>query len=85
MDQIFHLLWLGVFFLDKSSPDPPTQNLAKKENARMARPSKKSGKFRNKLKLSSDMEIGADTRTLSAEIFENCGKFWLVDDYLLIL
>jgi len=27
------------------------------------------------------MEKGADTRTLSAEIFENCGKFLIVEDY----
>ena len=29
----------------------------------------------------SDMEKGADTRTLSAEIFENCGNFLIVEDY----
>ena len=28
-----------------------------------------------------DMEKGADTRTLSAEIFENCGNFLIVEDY----
>ena len=27
------------------------------------------------------MEKGADTRTLSAEIFENCGNFLIVEDY----
>ena len=27
------------------------------------------------------MEKGADTRTLSAEIFENCGYFLIVEDY----
>ena len=30
---------------------------------------------------SSDMEKGADARTLSAEIFENCGNFLIVEDY----
>ena len=29
----------------------------------------------------ADMEKGADARTLSAEIFENCGNFWIVEDY----
>ena len=29
----------------------------------------------------SDMEKGADTRTLSVEIFENCGNFLIVEDY----
>ena len=28
------------------------------------------------------MEKGADTRTLSAEIFENCGNFFIVEDYV---
>ena len=28
-----------------------------------------------------DMEKGADTRTLSAEIFENCRNFLIVEDY----
>ena len=28
-----------------------------------------------------DMEKGADARTLSAEIFENCGNIWIVEDY----
>ena len=28
----------------------------------------------------TDMEKGVDTRTLSAEIFENCGNFWIVED-----
>ena len=48
--------------------------------------------FRASLKLSSlttwlrtDMEKGADARTLSAEIFENCGNFWIVEEYLLLL
>ena len=27
------------------------------------------------------MEKGADTQTLSAEIFENCGIFFIVEDY----
>ena len=27
------------------------------------------------------MEKGADTRTLSAEIFENCGNILIVEDY----
>ena len=27
------------------------------------------------------MEKGADTQTLSAEIFENCGNFLIVEDY----
>ena len=29
----------------------------------------------------ADMEKGADTRTLFAEIFENCGNFFIVADY----
>ena len=29
----------------------------------------------------SDMEKGADTRTLSAEIFYYCGKFFISEDY----
>ena len=29
----------------------------------------------------ADMEKGADKRTLSAEIFENCGNFLIVEDY----
>ena len=33
----------------------------------------------------SDMEKGADARTLSAEVFENCGNFWIVEEYLLLL
>ena len=28
-----------------------------------------------------DMEKGAETRTLSAEIFEDCGIFLIVEDY----
>ena len=28
----------------------------------------------------ADMEKGADTRTLSPEIFENCGNFLIVED-----
>ena len=28
------------------------------------------------------MEKGADTRALSAEIFENCGNFSIVEDYV---
>ena len=31
-------------------------------------------------KAPQDMEKGADTRTLSAEIFENCGNFWIMED-----
>ena len=31
------------------------------------------------------MEKGADTRTLSAEIFENCGNFLIVEDCYLLL
>jgi len=27
------------------------------------------------------MEKGVDTRTLSAEIFENCGNFMIVEEY----
>ena len=27
-----------------------------------------------------DMEKGVDMRTLSAEIFENCGNFWIVEE-----
>ena len=33
----------------------------------------------------SDMEKGADARTLSAEIFENCGNFLIVEDYAPLL
>ena len=29
----------------------------------------------------SDMEKGANTQTLSEEIFENCGNFMIVEDY----
>ena len=29
----------------------------------------------------ADMEKGADTRTLSTEIFENYGNFLIVEDY----
>ena len=29
----------------------------------------------------ADMEKGADTRTLSAEVFENCGNLLNVEDY----
>ena len=31
--------------------------------------------------LRTDMEKGADARTLSAEIFENCGNFHIVEEY----
>ena len=31
------------------------------------------------------MEKGADTWTLSAEIFENCGNFLIVEDYAPLL
>ena len=27
-----------------------------------------------------DMEKGVDTRTLSAEIFGNCGNFWIAEN-----
>ena len=37
-----------------------------------------------KVKEKADMEKGADTRTLFAEIFENCGNFWIVEDWLLL-
>ena len=33
----------------------------------------------------ADMEKGADTRTLPAEIFENCGNFLIVEDYVPLL
>ena len=33
----------------------------------------------------SDMEKGADAQTFSAEIYENCGNFWIVEEYLLLL
>ena len=35
----------------------------------------------DRLSLCSDIEKGADTRTLSVEIFENCGNFLIVEDY----
>ena len=38
-------------------------------------------KFGN-LILLTDMEKGADTRTLSTETFENCGNFLIVEDYV---
>ena len=31
----------------------------------------------------AEMEKGADTQTLSAEIFGNFGNFWIMEDYLL--
>ena len=31
--------------------------------------------------LLADMEEAADAQTLSAEIFENCGNFLIVEDY----
>ena len=34
-----------------------------------------------KTKLSKKQNKGADTRTLSAEIFENCGNFLIVEFY----
>ena len=34
--------------------------------------------------LEPDMEKGVDTRTLSAEIFQNCGNFCIVEDSLLL-
>ena len=30
------------------------------------------------------MEKGVDTRTLSPEIFDNCGNIWIVEDCLLL-
>ena len=30
--------------------------------------------------IGADMEKGADMRVLSAEIFENCGNFWIMED-----
>ena len=33
----------------------------------------------------TDMEKGVDARTMSAETFENCGNFWYLEDYLLLL
>ena len=33
----------------------------------------------------ADMEKGADMRTLSAGIFENCGNFLIVEDYAPLL
>ena len=33
------------------------------------------------IRLRSDMEKGADTRTLSTEILENCRNFLMVEDY----
>ena len=38
-------------------------------------------KYKQLLSNNTDMEKGADTRTLSAEIFENCGNFLIVEDY----
>ena len=35
--------------------------------------------------LLADMEKAADTQTLSAEIFENCGNFWIVKGYSLLM
>ena len=35
--------------------------------------------LKTRMKDKADMEKGADTRTLSAEIFENCGNFWIVE------
>ena len=29
------------------------------------------------------MEKGADAQTISAKSFDNCGHFWIVEDYLL--
>ena len=33
---------------------------------------------------STDMEKGADTQTLSAEIFDNRGNFWILEEYLIL-
>ena len=35
----------------------------------------------SKVVFNQDMEKGADTGTLSAEIFENCGYILIVEDY----
>ena len=32
----------------------------------------------------ADMEKGVDKRTLSAETFENCGNFLIVEDWILL-
>ena len=34
--------------------------------------------------LLADMEEAADAQTLFAEIFENCGNFWIVKGYSLL-
>ena len=33
----------------------------------------------------ADMGRGADAQILSTEIFENCGNYWIVEDYLLLM
>ena len=35
----------------------------------------------NNLQTETDMEKGADTWTMSAETFENCGNFLILEDY----
>ena len=32
----------------------------------------------------ADMVKGVNTRTLSAEIFQNCGNLWIIEDWLLL-
>ena len=39
----------------------------------------------SRLSVQPDMEKGVDTRTLSAEIFENCGNFFILEDYAPLL
>ena len=31
--------------------------------------------------MKADMEKGTDARTMSAEILQNCGNFWIVEDF----
>ena len=38
-----------------------------------------------KISIAADMEKGADARTLSTKILENCGNFWIVEQHLLLL
>ena len=41
--------------------------------------------LKTRMKDKADMEKGADAWTLSAEIFENSGNFWIVEGYSLLL
>ena len=34
--------------------------------------------------VAADMEKGVDARTMSADIFKNCGTFWIVEEYLIL-